>query len=114
MPPVPVVRVQLSFEDSLKNPDIAKLVPLKPDRISYKYFSKSKEELLLLIYATDPRLESNQEILKLVKELRRGSWGIVETIAFLGLIGFNYSFFTYLARILFLFLFLIKIIRISS
>ena len=29
-----------------------------------------KQELLLLIYATDPRLASNQQVLKLVKELR--------------------------------------------
>jgi hypothetical protein len=67
MPPTPVVIVQASLEHSLKKPAITKLVPLKPDRISYKYFSKSKEELLLLIYATDPRLGSNQQVLKLVK-----------------------------------------------
>lgn len=64
MPSAPVVRVQPNFEDSLKNPDIGKLVLPKPDRIIYKYFSKSKEELLLLIYSTDPRLASNQQILK--------------------------------------------------
>jgi len=86
MPSAPVVRVQPSFEDSLKKPEIAKLIPRKPDRISYKYFSRSKEELLLLIYATDPRLGSNQQILKLVKELRGGSWDVVGTAAFLGLI----------------------------
>ena len=91
MPPAPVVRVQPSFEDSLKNPDIAKLIPPKPDRISYKYFSKSKEELLLLISATDPRLGSNQEVLKLVKELRGGSCGIVGTAIFLGLIILIFS-----------------------
>ena len=56
MPSAPVVRVQPSSEHSLKKPEIAKLVPRKPDRISYKYFSKSKEELLLLIYATDPTI----------------------------------------------------------
>jgi hypothetical protein len=83
---VPVVRVQPSFEDLLKNPEIAKLITRKPDRISYKYLSKSKKEVLLLIYATDRRLASNQQVLKLVKEFREGSWGIVTTAAFLGLI----------------------------
>ena len=91
MPPAPVVRVQPSFEHSLKKPEIAKQVPRKPDRISYKYFSKSKEELLLLIYVTDPRLASNQEVLKLVKELRGGSWGLLGTAAFLGLIILIFS-----------------------
>ncbi len=90
MAPTSVVIVQpsLSLEHSLKKPKIAKMVPRKPDRISYKYFSKSKEKLYygLLIYATDPRLASNQQILKLVKELRGGSLGLVGTIAFLGLI----------------------------
>ena len=91
MAPTPVVRVQPSFEHSLKKPEIAKLVPRKPDRTSYKYFSKSKEELLLLIYATDPRLASNQQVFKLVKELRGGSWGLVGTAAFLGLIILIFS-----------------------
>ena len=84
MPPAPVVIVQPSFEDSLKKPEFAKLISRKPDHISYKYFSRSKEELLLLIYATDPRLASNQQILKLVKDLRGGSWGLVGTAALLG------------------------------
>ena len=84
MPSALVVRVQPSFEDSLKKPEFAKLIPRKHDRISYKYFSKSKEELLLLIYATDPRLASNQQILKLVKNLRGGSWGLGGTAALLG------------------------------
>ena len=91
MAPAPVVRVQPSFEDSFKHADIAKLVPPKPDHISYKYLSKSKEELLLLIYATDPRLGSNQEVLKLVKELRGGRLVIVGTAAFLGLIILIFS-----------------------
>ena len=69
MPPTPVVIIQPSFEHSLKKPEIAKLVPRKPDPTSYKYFSKSKKELLLLIYATDLRLASNQQVLKLVKEV---------------------------------------------
>jgi hypothetical protein len=83
MSPVPVVRVQPSFEDSYKKPKIAKLVPRKLDRISYKYFSKSKEELLLVMYVTDHRLASNQQILKLMKELRGGNWGVLETAPFI-------------------------------
>ena len=43
MSSAPVMRVQPNLEDSLKNRGIGK------DRISYQYFSKSKEELLLLI-----------------------------------------------------------------
>ena len=91
MPYAPVVRVQPSFQDSLKKPEFAKLIPRKPDRISYKYFSRSKEELLLLIYAPDPQLSSNPQVLKIIKDLRGGSWGLVGTTAFLGLIILIFS-----------------------
>ena len=86
MPATPVVRFQPSSEGLLEKPEFAKLIPRKPDRIIYKYFSRSKkEELLLLIYATDPR--SNQQILNLVKDLRGGSWsGLVGSVAFLGFV----------------------------
>ena len=89
--PTPVVRVQPSFEHPLKKIKIEKLVPRKPDRMSYKSFYKSKGEILLLIYATDPRLTSNQQVLELVKELRGGSWGVLGTAAFLGLIILIFS-----------------------
>jgi hypothetical protein len=58
-----------------------------------KYFYKSKEELLLLIYVTDPRLPSNEQILKLVKELRGGTvtWGFVGTAALLALMILIFS-----------------------
>ena len=36
------------------------------------------------MYLTDPRLSSNQEVLKLVKELRAGGFGLVGTAAFIG------------------------------
>lgn len=77
--PTPLIRVQpsLSLEHSLKKPEIAKELPRKPDRISYKCFSKSKEELLFLIYATDPRLSSNQQVLKIIKDLRGGNLEVV-------------------------------------
>ena len=54
---------------------IAKVIPRKKDIIVYK----SPEEIWSLIYLTDRRLSSNQEVLKLVKELRGGSWGFAET-----------------------------------
>ena len=43
------------------------------------------------MYLTDPRLSSNQEVLKLVKELRGGSYGLLGTAAFLGLIILIFS-----------------------
>lgn len=44
MPPVPVVKVQPSFEHSYKKPKIAKLVRRKRDAISCQSFSKSESE----------------------------------------------------------------------
>ena len=72
LPTPPVMRVQPSFRHSSKNPKIAHILALKVDRISYNYFFKSK--LLLSIYAIDPRLASNPQISKLMRELRGGSW----------------------------------------
>lgn len=79
MSPSPILKVQPSLKlgHSLEEPIIEKLVPRKPDRISYKYFSKSKEELLLLLYATDPRLSSSPQVLNIVKDLRGGDWGLL-------------------------------------
>ncbi len=77
MPPTPVVRVQPT------KVQIAKVIPRKKDLIVYK----SPKEILFLMYLTDPRLSSNQEVLKLVKELRGGNWGgLVGSAALLGLI----------------------------
>jgi hypothetical protein len=86
MPPTPVGRVQPSSQHDSKV-QIAKVIPRKKDRIVYK----SPKELLFLMYLTDPRLSSNQEVLKLVKELRGGSWGLVGTAALLGLIILIFS-----------------------
>ena len=80
MPPAPVIRVQSSYQyDS--NVQIAKGIPRKKDLIVYK----SPKEILFLMYLTDSRISSNQEVLKLVKELRVG------TAAFLGLIILIFS-----------------------
>ena len=43
------------------------------------------------MYLTDAKISSNQEVLKLVKELRGGSWGLVGTAAVLGLIILIFS-----------------------
>lgn len=88
MPPAPVVRVQPSYQyDS--NVKIAKVIPRKKDLIVFK----SPKEILFLMYFTDPRLSSNKEVLKLVKDLRGGSggWGLLGTAAFLGLIILIFS-----------------------
>ena len=86
MPPAPVVRVQSSYQYDSKV-QIAKVIPRKKDLIVYK----SPKEILFLMYLTDPRISSNQEVLKLVKELRGGSWGLLGTAAFLGLIILIFS-----------------------
>jgi hypothetical protein len=88
MPPSAMLEVQptLKWGHTLKKPVIEKLVPRKPDRISYKYISKSKEEILLLLYATDPRLSSSPQVLKIVTDLRGGDWGLLCAVAFLGVI----------------------------
>ena len=69
-PPTSVVRVQPSYEDTfeLRTP---KIIARTNNRIAYK----SNREILLLIYLTDPRISSNQQVLKIVKKLRGGSWG---------------------------------------
>jgi hypothetical protein len=86
MPPAPVVRVQPSYQHDSKV-QIAKVIPRKKDLIVYK----SPKEILFLMYLTDPRISSNQEVLKLVKKLRGESWGLVGTAAFLGLIILIFS-----------------------
>ena len=85
MPSTPMIRVQPSYEHPAEL-KIAKVIPRKSDRISYK----SNKEILYLIYLTDPRISSNQQVLKIVKDLR-GGWGLVGTVAFLGLIIFIFS-----------------------
>ena len=74
MPPAPVVRVQPSYQYDSKI-QIAKVIPRKKDLIVYK----SPKEILFLMYLNDPRISLNQEVLKLVKELRGGSWGLLGT-----------------------------------
>ena len=81
IPAMPVERIQPSYQYDY-NVQIAKVIPRKKDLIVYK----SPKEILFLMYLIDPRLSSNQEVLKLVTELRGGSWGSLGTAAVLGLI----------------------------
>jgi hypothetical protein len=64
-----------------------KVIPRKTDRISYK----SPKEILFLMYLTDPRLSSNQQVLGLVKDLRGGSLGLIGTVAYLVVIILIFS-----------------------
>ena len=68
MPSATVVRVQPSCQNDSKV-EIVKGIPRKREIVVYK----ESKEILLLMSLTDPRLSSNQEVLKLVKELRGGS-----------------------------------------
>lgn len=45
----------------------------------------------MLIYLTDPRVSSNEPVLKIVNKLRGGSWGLIGTIRFLELIILIFS-----------------------
>lgn len=86
LPPAPVLRVQPSYQHDSKI-QIARVIPRRDDLIVYK----SPKEILFLMYLNDPRISSNQEVLKLVKELRGGSWGLLVTAGFLGLIILIFS-----------------------
>jgi hypothetical protein len=86
MLPTPTVRVQPSYQYDSKV-EIAKVIPRKKDLIAYK----SPKEILFLMYLTDPRLSSNQQVLKLVKDLRGGSLGLIKTAAFLVMIILIFS-----------------------
>lgn len=81
----PMVRVQPRFEDSLKNTQYMKLIPLRHDFLNYKYnySSRSKEEVLFMICITDRRLASDRKIAKLANELRGGNLSLIGTAAFL-------------------------------
>jgi hypothetical protein len=85
MPPAPA-KVKFSTVNDSKV-EIAKVIPRKKDLIVYE----SLKEILLLMYLTDPRVSLNQEVLKLVKELRGGSNGLLGTALFLGLIILIFS-----------------------
>ena len=59
-----MIRVQPGYQNDLKD-----RITRRKDRIVYK----SSKEILFLIYLTDPIISSNQEVLKLMKELRKGN-----------------------------------------
>ena len=64
LPPVQVVKLEPG-DSKVK---IAKVIPRKKDSITYK----SPKEIVFLTYLTDPRLSSNQQVLKIIDELTPG------------------------------------------
>jgi hypothetical protein len=74
-------RVQPSYQHDFKV-EIAKVIPRKKDLIFYK----SPKEILSLMYLTDPRLSLNQQVLKLVKDLRGGNFGAIGSVALIVMI----------------------------
>lgn len=84
--PAPVTRLQPSYERPFEVKS-AKIIARKNDRIAYK----SNRKILYLIYLTDPRVSSNEQVLKIVKDFRGGSWGLLGTLGFLGLIILIFS-----------------------
>ena len=86
MPPAPVVRVQSNYQCDSKV-QITNVIPRKKDLIVYK----SLNEILFLMYLNDPKISSNQEVLKLMKELREGSWGILFHIYHSNLLLYDFT-----------------------
>lgn len=78
MPPTPIVIVCPSYQHDSKV-QIAKVFSRKKHLIAYK------SEILFLMYLTDPRLSSNQEILKFTKELRGGDLSLIVGLGLIGL-----------------------------
>jgi hypothetical protein len=76
LPPNAIVKVNPSLEDYSRKPTIVKIVPSKFD----PFFFRSK--LLLAMYASNPKLASNPELLKLMNELRGGSWSVAGNLLF--------------------------------
>lgn len=71
IPTPAIVRVQASYQPDSKV-ELARLVPKKTDRITY---NRSLNEILPLIYLTDPRLSSNIKIIERIsrRELESSS-----------------------------------------
>ena len=86
MPPAQMTKVQPSYKYDSKV-QVADLITRKKDLIVYD----SPKKILFLMYLTDPKISSNQQVLKIVRDLRGGSWGFVGTAAFLGLMILIFS-----------------------
>ena len=54
---------------------IVKIIPIKKDILAYNTYNSLKE-LVFLMYLTDPKISSNEQILGVVKRLRGGSWAV--------------------------------------
>jgi hypothetical protein len=84
--PAPVVRVDQSYENTFELRTL-KMIARTNNHIAYQ----SNKEILFLISLTDRRVLSNQEVLKIIKQLRAGSGGLVGTAALLGLMILIFS-----------------------
>jgi hypothetical protein len=71
----PITRLQPSCERPFEVKS-AKIIARKNDRIAYE----SNRKILYLIYLTDTRVSSNEQVLKIVKDLRGG--GLLEALVF--------------------------------
>ena len=70
--PTPVVKLKSSYEcEHQFNVRIGEIIEKLNHRIAYK----SNREILSLISLTDPRVSSNEQVLKIVNELRGGILG---------------------------------------
>lgn len=76
LPPNAIVKVNPSLEHYSRKPKIVKIVPNKFD----PFFFRSK--LLIAMYASNPKLASNPELLKLMNELRGGYWSVAGNLLF--------------------------------
>ena len=78
--PTPVVKAQSSYQGDYhySQVKIARMIPRKKDLVAYE----SSREIVFLIYLTDQKISSNDQILGVVKRLRGGSWEVA-----LGIIG---------------------------
>ena len=71
LPSAPLERVQPSYQHDSKV-QFAKVIPRKNDLVAYR----SSREIVFLMYLTDPKISSNEQILGVVKRLRGGSWAV--------------------------------------
>lgn len=88
LPPTPVVRVLPRYEQKFTI-KINKIIPNRKPIITFN--TKTTDEVLISAYLTNPRLSSNPEVLKLLEDLRGGTWGLLGTAAFIGFMVIVFS-----------------------
>jgi hypothetical protein len=77
-----LIKIQPHSKHSRPNPEIAKPILPKSERVRYESFSKSKEEILFLIYAIDRKF-SNEQIFRLMRDVRGGDWASASALLIL-------------------------------